>query len=148
MGSAPSAHKGFPNSLPPCRPALRLPSAALRVGDTPPLVFASPAGVGQGQGVSITDTAIQFKSKDLGAKDMPKTFTLDIGDKVAYSVQFLRNIGQSHSAMARGRGIVTDRNAVTKDFVLITIDWNGADLPSKVNEQNLAKVGSNTRFCA
>jgi hypothetical protein len=79
---------------------------------------------------------------------MPKTFTLDIGDKVAYSVDFLRNIGQSHSAMARGRGTVIDRTALTSDFILITIDWNGAKLPPKVNEQNLAKVGSNTRFCA
>ena len=79
---------------------------------------------------------------------MPKHFTLDIGDKVAYSVDFLRNIGQSHSEMARGRGTVIDRNALTSDFVLITIDWNGAELPPKVNEQNLAKVGRNTRFCA
>lgn len=79
---------------------------------------------------------------------MPKSFSLDIGDKIAYSVQFLRSIGESHGPMARGRGIVIDRNAVTSDFVLITIDWNGASFPAKVNEQNLAKVGSNSRFCA
>ncbi|WP_035358712.1 hypothetical protein [Edaphobacter aggregans] len=79
---------------------------------------------------------------------MPKPFTLDIGDTVSYSVQFLRSIGESHGAMARGRGVVTDRETITSGFVLITIDWNGADLPTKVNEQNLAKVGANTRFCA
>ena len=33
---------------------------------------------------------------------------LVIGDKVAYSVQFLRSIGMSHSDMAHGRGIVTE----------------------------------------
>jgi len=37
-----------------CRPSLRSPSTALRVGDTPPLALAASAGVGQGQGVFVS----------------------------------------------------------------------------------------------
>jgi antirestriction protein ArdC len=36
----------------------------VQTGDTPPLALATLAGVGQGQGVSIKDTAFQFKNKD------------------------------------------------------------------------------------
>jgi len=67
-GSAPGARKGFPAVF---RAALVQTFAALvlstplhsapRMGDTPPLALAAPAGVGQGQGgfVSKHSTAIQ-----------------------------------------------------------------------------------------
>jgi hypothetical protein len=75
-------------------------------------------------------------------------FSVVVGDKVAYSVQFLRSIGMSHSDMARGRGTVTELKTHGSDWTLATIDWNGADLPERVNVKNLAKVGLNTRFSA
>lgn len=78
---------------------------------------------------------------------MTKRFTVTTGDKVAYSVQFLKSIGMSHSEMARGRGIVKGVKTYSPTLVLAEIDWQGADLPDKVNVGNLAKVGPNLRFC-
>lgn len=74
-----------------------------------------------------------------------KQFQVAIGDKVAYSVQFLRSIGMSHSDMAQARGMVTEVSELGS-LKLARIDWNGADMPERVNVQNLAKVGLNTRF--
>ncbi|CAN5751639.1 hypothetical protein BH10ACI4_BH10ACI4_17090 [soil metagenome] len=76
-----------------------------------------------------------------------KTPTLNPGDKVAYSTQFLESIGESHGEMAEGRGIVREREAVNEDFVLIFVDWQGRSLPQRVRESNLTKVGANSRFC-
>ena len=73
-------------------------------------------------------------------------FSVNIGDKVAYSVQFLRAIGMSHSNMARARGIVREVTPLESETLLARIDWQGADMPERVNVQNLAKVGLNTRF--
>jgi hypothetical protein len=75
-----------------------------------------------------------------------KTPIFAVGDKVAYSVQFLRSVGASHSEMARGRGIVTGIENVCPDFTLIAINWINVELPEKVRDCNLAKVGLNTRF--
>lgn len=77
-----------------------------------------------------------------------KTPNFVTGDKVAYSVQFLRNIGMSHSDMARGRGEITDITTHGDSFTLATIKWGkNADLPEHVLVHNLAKVGPNPRFC-
>ncbi len=72
---------------------------------------------------------------------------LQIGDKVAYSVQFLKSIGMSHSDMARGRGTVKELQKVSDSFTLVHIQWD-RELPEKVNINNLAKVGLNTKFAA
>jgi len=79
---------------------------------------------------------------------MAKKFSVAVGDNVAYSVQFLKSIGMSHTDMARGRGTVTDVSPIGKgsDTMLARIEWNLADLPERVNVLNLAKVGLNTRF--
>jgi hypothetical protein len=71
-------------------------------------------------------------------------FNVAIGDKVAYSVQFLKSIGASHSDMAHARGEVTAVD-IFGGLVLARIKWN-ADMPERVNVANLAKVGANTRF--
>ncbi len=73
--------------------------------------------------------------------------SLNPGDRVAYSNQFLESIGESHGEMAEGRVIVREREAVSEDFVLIFVDWQGRSLPQRVRESNLAKVGLNSRFC-
>lgn len=71
-------------------------------------------------------------------------FSIAVGDKVAYSVQFLRSIGMSHSEMARARGQVVEvKNYGSME--LAQIKWD-CDMPERVNVQNLAKVGLNTRF--
>jgi hypothetical protein len=76
--------------------------------------------------------------------DMAK-FSVNVGDKVAYSVQFLKSIGMSHSDMARARGTVTELSKLGSETTLARIDWN-CDMPERVNAQNLARVGLNTRF--
>ncbi len=78
-----------------------------------------------------------------------KKFTVQPGDKVSYSVQFLKSIGQSHSDLARDRGVVISTNRLGKhsySTTLATINWKG-DSPTKVNVQNLAIVGPNMRHC-
>ena len=75
-------------------------------------------------------------------------FSVQTGDKVAYSVQFLRSIGMSHSPMAHARGIIKDVKTYSPTMALAEIDWQGANMPERVNVQNLAKVGLNTRFSA
>lgn len=78
---------------------------------------------------------------------MPKAPDLKVGDKVAYSVQFLKSIGESHGEMARGRGEIMD----IRDYgvKLARINWTtGKELPETVNVGNLALVGPNSRFCA
>ena len=79
-----------------------------------------------------------------------KTPKFSIGDKVAYSVQFLKSIGESHGDMAQGRGAVKSIKSygnTASPLVLIEIDWNIGDLPAKVAAPNLAIVGPNRRFC-
>lgn len=76
---------------------------------------------------------------------MAKTPVFNIGDKVAYSAQFLRSIGMSHSDMARGRGVVQETKLHCPGFCTVKIAWD-RDLPETVRDCNLAKVGLNTRF--
>jgi hypothetical protein len=77
----------------------------------------------------------------------PATPDFKVGDKVAYSVQFLKSIGMSHGDIARGRGVITGIVQPCVDWKLAVIAWDkGADLPTKVNVHNLALVGPNRRF--
>ena len=68
------------------------------------------------------------------------------GDRVAYSVQFLKSIGCSHGQMAHARGKIASIKNLG-ELAIATIQWdNMADLPEKVNVKNLAIVGPNRRF--
>ena len=75
------------------------------------------------------------------------------GDKVAYSVQFLRSIGEGPtSPLCHARGEITEIKSYGKNFQIALISWDGGNrsvhdgnLPDAVNCANLAKVpGSNT----
>lgn len=70
---------------------------------------------------------------------------IDVGTKVAYSVQFLRSIGMSHSDMAHARGIVTALEPLSRETMLAVIDWD-REMPERVNIRNLAAVGLNRAF--
>ncbi len=72
---------------------------------------------------------------------------IQVGSKVAYSVQFLKAIFASHSNLARARGVVTELNSLSKECVLATIEWGNNEIPAKVNVKNLAIVGVNRKFC-
>jgi len=80
---------------------------------------------------------------------MTKQKNLQIGDNVAYSVQFLKSIGASHSDMARARGTIEEIIDVGGGSLqLAQIKWyKEVDMPDRVNIKNLAKVGPNTKFC-
>ena len=72
--------------------------------------------------------------------------SIDRGTKVAYSVQFLRSIGMSHSDMAQARGVVTSFVMLGRDTKLAVIKWD-RPMPERVNVANLAPVGLNRAFC-
>lgn len=72
---------------------------------------------------------------------------MQVGTIVAYSVQFLKSIGMSHSDMARARGTVVKLQCLSESCILASIKWDNPDMPKKVNIKNLAKVGANTSFC-
>lgn len=78
---------------------------------------------------------------------MSRTPKFAVGDRVAYSVQWLRSVGMSHTYAARARGEIT----ALKPFSgasLATITWDTPDVPERVLTANLAKVGANTRFAS
>ena len=69
-----------------------------------------------------------------------------VGDKVAYSVQFLKSVGLSHSDAAHVRGVITALMPFGGgNRALATITWD-REMPEKVITPNLAKVGANRRF--
>lgn len=70
---------------------------------------------------------------------------IKIGDKIAYSVQFLKAIGKSHSDMARAKGVVLGIMPLGERS-LISIDWD-CDMPVKVLCTNLAHIGPNSKYC-
>jgi len=73
-----------------------------------------------------------------------------VGDKVAYSVQWLRGVGLSPTdPLCHARGQVISIVELSARLHLAVVDWGSgsADVPNKVNVNNLALVGPNTRFC-
>lgn len=70
---------------------------------------------------------------------------MKIGDKVAYSVQFLESIGACHTEIARWRGTVIGAQKLG-DRTLVKVRWD-PDNVMNITEQNLAIVGPNTKFC-
>ena len=69
------------------------------------------------------------------------------GDRVAYSVQWLRSIGCITGELPQARGTVEQVQPLGQRQ-LVTVAWDQGDLPSKVAACNLAKIGPNTRFCS
>jgi len=72
---------------------------------------------------------------------------MKVGDRVAYSVQFLRSIGMSHSEAARGRGTIRAIEGQQPQAVAVVVWADGQDLPTRILLTNLAPVGPNLRFC-
>lgn len=72
---------------------------------------------------------------------------IQIGSRVAYSVQFLKSIGCSHDPMAHARGLVTEIKPFSGGKMnLACITWDKGEFPALVNVKNLAIVGPNSRF--
>jgi len=72
---------------------------------------------------------------------------MNIGDKVAYSVQFLDSIGESPTGdMCHCRGEIIALKPLGS-ITLAGIKWDNPEMPDLVNVKNLAKVGPNSKFC-
>lgn len=76
-----------------------------------------------------------------------KTPAFKVGDRVAYSVQWLKSVEMVHTDYAHGRGIVTDITPFG-DGVLVDIDWYKGTGANRVLAANLAHVGPNSRFAS
>ena len=72
---------------------------------------------------------------------------IQVGDKVAYSVQWLRSTGQVAGDAGHARGTVEAIDTYSAGFTLARIKWN-CDMPERVHVNNLAVVGLNSKFCA
>ena len=73
--------------------------------------------------------------------------TKSIGDRVAYSVSFLKSIDAVTGEVPAMRGTVTNKQKVgQRDFC--RVQWDGEDDTHLVLPANLAVVGPNTEFCA
>ena len=74
---------------------------------------------------------------------------LQIGDRVAYSRQWLRSTGHFTGPIPFARGRITAFEPLGRETVLAVIDWDGGhseEIPERVNVGNLAHVGPNVEF--
>jgi hypothetical protein len=68
---------------------------------------------------------------------------MNVGDKVRYSVKFLRSIAcyAGPMACAKGTVVAVESFGGGKSF-LVSVDWHGEDLPKRILESNLTVRGS------
>lgn len=78
---------------------------------------------------------------------MPKTPRFIVGDRVAYSVQWLKSVGMAHTDCAHARGEITELTPFG-GTELAAITWDRDGIPARVSTANLAKVGPNSRFAS
>lgn len=78
-----------------------------------------------------------------------KSPNFEVGERVAYSAEWLRNTGQVASAddIGHWKGKIVEIKPLGTDIILATVLWDHGD-SMKVNVKNLAKVGPNSRYCA
>ncbi|KKM65241.1 hypothetical protein LCGC14_1493270 [marine sediment metagenome] len=72
---------------------------------------------------------------------MARKTIITVGDQVGYRVNFLRSIGMAHSNMAHARGVVKSLTPFGPNKLAI-VKWGMPDLPQRILDQNLARVGS------
>ena len=68
-----------------------------------------------------------------------RTASIEAGDTVAYSKQWLRSTGQMTGDAPFARGQVTGLVSLGS-LVLAEIAWDKPDLPTRVNVKNLSRV--------
>lgn len=67
---------------------------------------------------------------------------IGVGDRVAYSAQFLRSTCQMTGTAGELRGEVIEIVEHTPRFALATVKWDGIIDLAHINVANLARVGS------
>jgi hypothetical protein len=65
---------------------------------------------------------------------------ISVGDKVAYSREFLRSTGEHTGPIPFARGVVTGIKKYSGGFAIATVDWDTDAAPESVNLGNLVKV--------
>ena len=68
--------------------------------------------------------------------------TVHVGDKVRYSVQWLRSTGNYAGDIPHAKGVVTAIEPISGTSYLAVVDWGNPDIPSKVLSNNLTVIGS------
>ena len=76
---------------------------------------------------------------------------LQIGDRVAYSRQWLRSTGNFTGPIPFARGRITAFEPLGRETMLAVVAWEGelvgeSPAPTLVNVKNLARVGPNVEF--
>lgn len=66
---------------------------------------------------------------------------LKVGDRVGYSFNFLRSIGDL-TYLAHARGAIVELRALSPQTTLARVEWNSDEYPSLINVENLARIGS------
>jgi hypothetical protein len=67
-----------------------------------------------------------------------RTSAIKVGDKVGYSKAFLQSTGQITGDTPFARGTVVALHPLGAETLVAEIDWDGADLPRRVNTRNLS----------
>jgi len=69
------------------------------------------------------------------------------GDKIAYSVQFLRQIGVNSGDIPARRGQFLGHKKVGQRKFAV-VQWDDENESHLILEANIAKVGPNIKFCS
>jgi hypothetical protein len=70
----------------------------------------------------------------------PGTGPLAVGDKVAYSADFLRSVGAYTGPLGTARGTITALEPFSRGAIMLaTVDWHNPEIPPKVNVKNLQR---------
>ena len=65
---------------------------------------------------------------------------MQIGDKVAFSKQWLQSTCQYMGDIPHARGEVTELITVTNEVIVAVIRWDRFDIPTRINTRNLVLV--------
>lgn len=68
-----------------------------------------------------------------------RTSPIQVGDRVAFSKQWLQSTGQLTGDIPFARGTVKELKPLG-ETILVTVDWNDPNIPQKVNVSNLSQV--------
>jgi hypothetical protein len=72
---------------------------------------------------------------------------LHVGDRVGYAANFLRSIACFSGELPHARGVIKELEDLGS-LVLAVIEWDRPGVPTKVNVNNLARVGSAAMYAS
>ena len=78
---------------------------------------------------------------------MAQKMPLAVGDRVGYAAKFLRSIACFSGVLPHARGVIKELEDLGS-LVLAVIEWDRPGVPTKVNVNNLARVGSAAMYAS